>query len=209
MSYNVTNAEYFTFNVHNSAFITGQTGSGKSYLVEHLIKLYASGKTSDDILFALFDFKQIEFGYWVNHPEEDEFNIADKLYCPVITSPEEALEKFEVLAELSNDRVKDNITKPQIFIAIDECDAACVDIERFSNTLITINQNAKYANMKLLYNTSRPSPEDVIPKRLLDSFDLVLLGKQGSDKNYELLGFNKNDMRPINDYEFNLIDQTA
>jgi DNA segregation ATPase FtsK/SpoIIIE-like protein len=185
---NITNANYFTFNVDNSAFITGQTGSGKSFLIEQLIKRYAKGKTSEDIQFAFFDFKQVEFGYWVNHPEEDEFKIADKLYCPVITDSEEALGKLEELAELSRERAKNNVTKPQIFIAIDECDAACVDTNRFSNALITINENAKDANMKLLYDTSRPSPEDVIPKRLLDSFDLVLAGQLASKIDADYLG---------------------
>ena len=118
MNYAKTDADYFTFNVHNSAFITGQTGSGKSYLVEQLIKRYASNKKSEDIQFALFDFKQVEFGHWVNHPEEDEFKIAEKLYCPVITDPEEALDKLEKLAELSKDRAKNNVSKPQIFVCM-------------------------------------------------------------------------------------------
>ncbi len=187
MNYTKTDADYFTFNVDNSAFITGQTGSGKSYLVEQLIKRYANDKTSDDIQFAFFDFKQVEFGNWVNHPEEDKYKIADKLYCPVVTDPEEGLSKLEELAELSKKRADKDIKKPLIFIAIDECDAACVDQNRFDKAVITINHNAKDANMKLIFDTSRPAP-DVISKELLQTFDLVLAGQLASKVDADYLG---------------------
>lgn len=201
--YSVTTAEYFTFNVNNSAFITGQTGCGKSYLVEQLIRRYSKDKTKNDIQWAFFDFKQIDFDYL-----SKELRIEDQLLFPVIFSPEQAIEKLEEMARLSEERVKSHITNPLIFICIDECDAAVFDTERFSNALITINKNAKNANMKLLYDTSRPSPDDVIPKRLLDSFELVLLGQQASNNNYAALGFDKENMHQLKGYHFNLIDQT-
>ena len=52
---------------------------------------------------------------------------------------------------------------------------ACRDQNRFDNALITINQNAKKANMKLIYSTSSPRT-DTVSKKLLNSFDLVLSG---------------------------------
>jgi DNA segregation ATPase FtsK/SpoIIIE-like protein len=60
-SMNMTNAEYFTFNVDNSLFITGQTGSGKSYLVHSLIDRLQSAQNPEEVKFVLFNFKQLEF----------------------------------------------------------------------------------------------------------------------------------------------------
>ena len=67
---------------------------------------------------------------------------------------------------------------------------AMVNQERFSKSVMTINNNAKQANMKLIFSTSRPSP-DVIPRPLLESFDLIIAGELSSDADYEYLGVPK------------------
>lgn len=174
---NITNADYFTFNVDNSIFIAGQTGSGKSYLVHKLIDRLQAALSPDEVRFVFFDLKQIEF------------NDTDKnyLYENVIIDPEEGLQKLDELANLSNERMQSKETKPQIFIYIEECDMAAVDQKRFDRAVIQINNNAKDASMKLIYSTSRPAL-DVVSKELLASFDLIMAGQLASGADAKHLG---------------------
>ena len=176
-SMNITNAEYFTFNVDNSLFITGQTGSGKSYLVHSLIDRLQSAQNPDEVKFVLFDLKQVEFA------ETDR----NYLLEDVILDPEIGLSKLEDFAKLSAERLKTQTTKPQIFIYIEECDMAALDQKRFDDAVIKIIKNAKKANIKLIYSTSRPAVT-MIYSRLLQSFDLVLTGQLASSDDAEYLG---------------------
>jgi GTPase SAR1 family protein len=166
---NITNADYFTFNVDSSLFIAGQTGSGKSYLVHSIINRKQSALRPDEIKFVLFDLKQVEFGD--TNPEY--------LLYDVVIDPDEGLNKLDELADLSIERANNHIKKPMIFIYIEECDMACVDQKRFDKAIITINKHAFRANMKLVYSTSRPTP-DVVSTDILNSFDLVAAGKLAS-----------------------------
>jgi DNA segregation ATPase FtsK/SpoIIIE-like protein len=174
---NTTNAKCFTFNVDNSLFITGQTGSGKSYLVHTLIDRLQSAQTPEELQFVLFDLKQVEF------TETDPHFLLDD----VILDPEIGLSKLEDLARLSIERLKTQTTKPQIFIYIEECDMAALDQKRFDNAVIKINKNAKKANIKLIYSTSRPAVS-MISIRLLQSFDLLLTGQLASSDDAKYLG---------------------
>ncbi|MDB5177310.1 MAG: hypothetical protein JWN75_978 [Candidatus Saccharibacteria bacterium] len=166
---NTTNADYFTFNVHNSIFLTGQTGSGKSYLVHELVKRFEKAYSSDEMKYAFFDLKQCEFGEALGtvKPEYLLFDIQ--------VGGEQSFLKLEGLAELAVKRAHDNLTKPFIFVYLEECDMAVTEQGRFDKAVTTINENANAANMKFIYSTSRPS-KDVISKQLLSSFDLILSG---------------------------------
>ncbi len=179
----ITNSDYFTFNVDNSMFLTGQTGSGKSVLQDKLIERYVEGHTPETLQFVLLDMTSVDFGdLRDNHKEYIQKYLA--------IDSEGGLKILEDMALLSETRIKEGITKPLIFICIEECDMAMISQERFSKSLITINNNAKQANMKLIFSTSRPSP-DVIPKPLLASFDLVIAGELASDADHEWLGVPK------------------
>ncbi len=99
--------------------------------------------------------------------------------------------------------LKNSVTKPLIFICIEECDMAFIEAPRFENALIEINANAKQANMKLIFSTSRPSPS-VISKKLMNSFDLIVAGRLASDADYEYLGVPK--QQNLEPYSFTIVE---
>ncbi len=168
---NITNADYFTFNVHNSMLLIGQTGSGKSYLVHQLIKRFESAFKPEEMKYAIFDLKCIEFNITYEDGAKPEY-----LYCDVIEDPNVGFDKLDELANLSSERAAQDNPRPFIFIYIEECDMTMINQERFDKAVITINQNAKKANIKLIYSTSRAC-EATISKKILKSFDLILQGR--------------------------------
>lgn len=178
----ITNANDFTFDENSSMFITGATRSGKSYLVHKLIDQLKSTLSFEEVKFALFDLKRVEF---------NDFNM-DYQYFDVVKDPDEGLERLDELAELSIKRIKAAVKKPIIFIYIEECDMAHVDQERFDKAVISINQNAKRAKMKLIYSTSRLEHLSVSDK-LLASFDLILAGQLADSQQAKQLGIPYSD----------------
>jgi hypothetical protein len=190
--YSITDASYFTFNVDNSIFLTGQTGVGKSEFVRRYMRRIEGAYSPDEMRYVIFDLKRVEFSTHFAHdgaPNKDGAK-QEYLYRDVILDPILGLDVLEELAELAENRVKEAITQPFIFIYIEECDMALIDQERFSKAVTAINKYARQTNMKLIYSTSRPGP-DVIPKSLLDSFDLIIAGELASDTDYEYLGVPK------------------
>lgn len=193
---NITNASYFTFNVDNTMFLTGQTGSGKSVLQDKLIDGLVTGHTPESLQFVVLDMTAVDFA----DLREKHKEFVQKY---VAIDSEEGLRVLEEMAELSKVRIHESITKPLIVICIEECDMAFTEPPRFENALMKINANAKQANMKLIFSTSRPSP-DVISKQLLGSFDLIVAGQLASDADHEYLGAPKSqNMEP---YSFTIID---
>lgn len=190
---NITNADYFTFNVHNSIFLTGQTGSGKSHLVHQLIKQYEAAYKPGDMKYALFDLKQCEFRIDLG-TVKPEYLLFD-----VQTWPNEQLfSKLEELADLSIERATKQTKMPFIFVYVEEDDLALADQSRFDKAIISINKNAKAANMKFIYSTSRPDKFSV-SKELLKTFDLILTGPM-YDSHVEYLGVL--DLKNIKKFEF-------
>ena len=80
---------------------------------------------------------------------------------------------------------------------------AFTDQSRFDNAVIKINKHAKQANIKLVYSTSRPSPK-TISMKLLDSFDLIVVGDLANDRDYTYLGVPKNINLPP--YSFMIVE---
>lgn len=112
---------------------------------------------------------------------------------------------MEQLASLAKKRAEDGITQPLIFIYIEECDLAAQFPTRFQEAVKTINRYAKAANMKLIFSTSRPSP-DIIPEDLRDSFDLILSGKLASETDSEYLGVENGTELGL--YEFAVVEKS-
>lgn len=201
---NITNSDYFTFNVHNSVLLIGQSGSGKSHLVHKLIKRYESAFKPNDMKYAIFDLKQCEFSVGDEDGAKQEYLLFDVEHG---NAPDYSFNRLEELAALSKDRAENNIQMPFIFIYIEECDMACRDQKRFDKLVTTINENANKANIKLVYSTSSPRP-DTVSNKLLDSFDLVLIGSFSYDHwIYDHFGISKESRPALSDYEFLVVER--
>lgn len=199
-SMKTTNANEFSFEDSNSILLVGQSGSGKSYLVHKYIDKLKSSYGPDEVKFAIFDLKAVEFN-------EDEIG-REYLLFDIQNGGEQGLNKLDELSTLAKERASNGISKPMLFIYIEECDLACIDQNRFDNAVIAINQNAKAANIKLIYSTSSPRT-DTVSKKLLDSFDQLLIGAM-DDYDYDFLNMDKSIMP--DQYDFSVIriqDQTV
>lgn len=179
---NTTNKDYFTFNVHNSALIVGQTGSGKTELVRQYIRRLEQAFTPEQMKCVIYDLKMVEFD-----PKWEGGAKQEYLYTPVRTGKPEDMDYLEELAELAEKRTAEEDPQPMVFTYIEECDLAAQYPGRFQDAVMKINANAKRANMKLIFSTSRPSP-DIIPSNFRDSFDLILSGTLASEADEKTMG---------------------
>lgn len=179
---NTTNKDYFTFNVHNSALVVGQTGSGKTKLVRQYIRRLEQAFTPEQMKYVIYDLKVVEFD-----PKWDGGAKQEYLYTLVRTGKPEDMDYLEELAQLAEKRATEEEPQPMIFIYIEECDLAVQYPDRFHDAVIIINTNAKRANMKLIFSTSRPSP-DIITPDFRDSFDLILSGNLASETDEKTVG---------------------
>ncbi len=108
------------------------------------------------------------------------------------------LDVLEVTAHLAEERATSGSKEPLLVLLIEECDMAAIDQEHFDSLLTRINNVASEANMKVIYSTSRPAP-DVVSRKLLESFDLILAGTL-VESDYENLGIEKPDEHPAYDF---------
>lgn len=178
----MTNAEYFTFNVDSSLLLVGQTGTGKSVLVDKYIERLINSHTPDKLKFILLDMTGVDFELlrenYQNYIQED-----------IKFDSGKGLDVLEVTAHHAEERANSTEKEPLLVLLIEECDMAAVDQEHFDSLLIRINEVASSANMKVIYSTSRPAP-DVVSRNLLKSFDLILAGTL-SETDYKNLGIKK------------------
>lgn len=179
---NKTNKDYITFNVHNSALLVGQTGTGKTELVRQYIRRLEAAFTPEQMKCVIYDHKVVEF-----RPKSEGGAKEEYLHTPVRTGKPEDMDYLEELAQLAKARYKLDKPEPLLFIYIEECDLAAQYPDRFHKAVMTINSRAKKANMKLIFSTSSPRPE-IIPPDFRDSFDLILSGILASNVDEENLG---------------------
>lgn len=188
---NITNAEYFTFNVDNSMLLVGQSGTGKSVLEDKYIERLLTSHTPDELQFILLDMTGVDF-------EQIREKYPDYIQEDIKFDSSKGLDVLEVTAHLAEERANSSDKKPLLVLLIEECDMAAVDQEHFDSLLVRINNVASAANMKVIYSTSRPAP-DVVSRRLLESFDLILAGKL-VETDYSNLGIKKPDEHPAYDF---------
>jgi DNA segregation ATPase FtsK/SpoIIIE-like protein len=191
---NKTNKDYFTFNVHNTALVVGQTGSGKTELVRQYMRRLEAAFKPEQMKYVIFDLKVVEFD-----PKGEGGAKEDYLYTTVRTGTPEDMGYLEELAALAEQRAAQENTHPLIFIYIEECDMAFLYPGRFQEATIKINTYAERANMKLIFSTSRPSP-DIITSDFRDSFDLILSGKLASTADEETLGVSGAARLPLHEF---------
>lgn len=181
--YATTNADYFTFNVDNSMLLTGRTGSGKTELVRRYIARLERAFKPGEMQYAIFDLKAVEFSAEGGVGNKPEYN-----HTHHRTGKPEDVDYLEELAALAKSRAGvGGETKPLIFIYIEECDFAVQYPDRFVPAVMTINEYAKAANMKLIYSTSRLDSVTV-PPELRDSFDLILSGYLATLQDEDYIG---------------------
>lgn len=176
---NFTNADYFTFSVDNSMLLVGMTGTGKSVLEDTLISRMIVSHKPSDLQFVILDMTGVDFE---QIREKAEYVMKDIKF-----DAEVGLETLDEVSNIAEARISSGITKPLIFVLIEECNMSVHDQKKFDKAVIQINEYAKQANLKLVYSTSRIA-EDTISKRLLDSFDLLLVAPLYSNHDYKLLG---------------------
>jgi DNA segregation ATPase FtsK/SpoIIIE-like protein len=179
---NTTNRDYFTFNVHNTALVTGKTGSGKTELARKYMRRIEQAYTPEQMKYVIYDFKVVEFDSKSEDGAKKEY-----LYTYVRFGSEKDMDYFEELADLAKNRAETGIHIPLLFIYLDECDLAAQYPERFQKAVLKINRYARDANIKFIFSTSRAAPS-VIPEDMRDSFDLILAGNLASKSDEEYLG---------------------
>ncbi len=178
---NKTDKDYFTFNVGNSILLVGQTGSGKSYLLDALFERLVKAKKPEELQFVIFDMTLFEvMNIREGYPEYVELVVTYDTHQP--DEMMQSLEKYADLAEAGRTGMSS-----EIIILIEECDMAAAYPGRFHDAVSTINRNAAKANMKLIFSTSRPSV-DIVPANFRDSFDIILCGLLASKYDEETLG---------------------
>lgn len=170
----IVNPENINADYAFSIFITGQTGSGKSYLAKQLLFNTAKAHSKEEVKFLIFDLKSVEF------TQEGEDYPAGYLYMPIIKDVSAGFDVLQQITELAQKR-SNNVEKyPALIIYIEECDIAIYDESRFHFLLNTLIINASSANICIIYSTSRPN-EEAINFRTLGLFEKVLVGKSSKD----------------------------
>lgn len=187
-----TNAEYFTFNVDASLLLVGQSGTGKSVLEDKYIERLLKAYTPDKLQFVLLDMTAIDFSQL--RDENAAYILED-----VRVDADKGLDVLQQTVEKAEERAAANDNEPLIVVCIEECDMAMVDYERFNDLLTRLNGIASEANMKVIFSTSRPSPQ-VLSEKLIASFDLILAGKL-TDTDYAYLGI----QQPLTYEPFNFV----
>jgi DNA segregation ATPase FtsK/SpoIIIE-like protein len=148
--------------------LIGETNTGKSVLIDKLTDNLVKSLSRQELQFVLLDMTGVDF--WKLRDEHQEH-----ILCDIKFHSQTGLAMLEELAEMVEERAKSN-PEQLIMILIEECDIALLDQERFDTAVMRINKSAQLANIKLIYSTSRPGPNEVSGK-LAQSFDLILAGK--------------------------------
>ena len=146
--------------------IAGQTGSGKSVMINVLLTSLLYGNSPSDLKLILVDPKQVEL---------TPYNDIPHLLTPVITEPEKCISSLKwAVAEMERrlrafagvgrrniveyNRLKDSQHMPYIVIVIDElADLMMMAARDVESLVVRIAQKARAAGIHLVLATQRPS----------------------------------------------------
>lgn len=158
------------FDNYKTILVTGETGTGKSCLVEEIYSQLKLNFTPKELGFLFFDMTRVEFSDW----KADPYLIASIIY-----KPKEAFEAFE---RALNGHGKDKLT----VIHIEECDMVIEAQERFEQLW---NQASKNENVLVVFSTSRPAT-NVLTNHILEDADLKIVFKLSTaEQSKRVLGF--------------------
>lgn len=150
--------------------VTGETGTGKSTLVEDIYSQLKSNFTPKELSFLILDMTRVEFIDW----KKDQY-----LLLPVIYKPQDAFEAFETALN-SHDKHKLTV------IHIEECDMVIEDQERFEQLW---NRASNTDNVLVVFSTSRPA-KNVLTNDILKDADLKIAFKLSTaEQSKRVLGF--------------------
>ena len=165
----------------NNILIAGQTGSGKSNLLNSLILQFIKRNNKNKFELYLIDPKHVEFFEykelkldfcWIEHSLKGSFRLLQKVH-----------------SELEN-RFK-NIPEKMypIFIIVDEYSDLICDEEKKEDVEKFISHISKYGgkvNIHIAISTSRPSQE-IITDNIKKSFQTLMVGKTQNDRDSKML----------------------
>lgn len=153
-----------------TVLVVGETGTGKSILVEDVYSQLKSNFTPKELSFLILDMTRVEFIDWKNNPY---------LLSPVIYKPQDAFEAFETAL---NSHEKHKLT----VIHVEECDMVIEDQERFEQLW---NQASNTKNVLVVFSTSRPA-NDVLTGNILKDTDLKIVFKLSTaEQSKRVFGF--------------------
>lgn len=180
---NITTKVYFTFNAHNSALIIGQNETGISALVDTILKRFEGALNPELMKYVIY--RSNSSNSKISITEE---KIKQKhLYSEIQFDNDEGLNNLEHLAEESIKRSKSDAVNTLLIIYIEDWSIEEPHLKRFQTAVITLNEHAIRANIKLIFATSHIS-SDYMPPELRDSFDLILSGQLESVNDEEYFG---------------------
>jgi energy-coupling factor transporter ATP-binding protein EcfA2 len=181
----------------SSFLLVGQTGSGKSYFIHQMIGDLEAAYTPQDMKYALFDLKAVEF-----YTEGEDYNQKYLLFG-VVTDPVIGIERLEYVSRIVDMRIRMKESKPFIFVYIEECDMAYTDNERFNKAIINIAQHGEEVNVQIAYSSSRLADKIAASDSVLGAFSARLIGQLASDFDATRLGVQTPDVNSR--YDFRLI----
>lgn len=154
---------------NSTILILGETGTGKSTLLESVYEKLKSKYKIGNLVFYIFDFTRVEFLTW----KEDPY-----LGLPVIYDLEKSADLLKGLCGQKFNK--------RTVIHIEECDLAYHDIK----ILEAIWSHAKNdENLTLVFSTSRPS-ENVLTNSILRDTDIKIIFKLSTaEQSKRLVGY--------------------
>ena len=210
------NTVFQDLTVDPNILLGGMTGTGKSNFFHCAIQSLLKSIGVEGLKFILIDSKRVEL---------PTYNQLPNLVFPVIVDEKEARKAFEWCygeidrrAKIRQENKAENAgatqIDPRIVIIIDECsDLMVADLNFYESAIRHIIDAGRENNFGIMIGTSRPSPVDVYPQTLVESFSRriafqtataadakVILGIEGAEKmlgNGDMLYFDADADGPV------------
>ena len=174
--------------------IAGESGSGKSVMMHNVICSLLLKNSPNTMQMLLIDPKRVEFKFF--------YKDSPCLFCPVVTEPEEALQRLEEAAnemmnryDIMEDEGKRFWTGKKLYIVIDEiADLVSTGGKRLEKVIEKIARLGRGAGVHLIVATQHPTAH-VLSRQITTNLDTriclrvndasasrLILGESGGEK---------------------------